>query len=107
MLVAQHTLNERTLEVQVGTPKASSVPSLKEFFFHRLICHLETDVMLFHPKDLMWLSNMLCGSLPDWLNQYSFIEASIATNCPSLTVQKCGLCQYMASLSDIGVSFVS
>ena len=32
MLVAQHTLNERTLEVQVGTPKASSVPSLKEFF---------------------------------------------------------------------------
>ena len=30
MLVAQHTLNERTLEVQVGTRKASSVPSLKE-----------------------------------------------------------------------------
>ena len=32
MLVAQHALNERKLEVQVGTPKTSSVPGLKEFF---------------------------------------------------------------------------
>ncbi|GMY32375.1 hypothetical protein FCV25MIE_27617 [Fagus crenata] len=29
MLVAQHALNERKLEVQVGTPKTSSVPGLK------------------------------------------------------------------------------
>ena len=46
--------------------------------------------------------------LPDWLNQYSCIDASIATSCPSLTVQKCGLCHYIASLSDNwGVSFVN
>jgi hypothetical protein len=38
--------------------------------------------------------------LPDWLNQYSCIDGSIATSRPSLTVQKCGLCHYIASLSD-------
>ncbi|KAK9995167.1 hypothetical protein SO802_024870 [Lithocarpus litseifolius] len=32
ILVAQRTHNGRTLEVQVATPNASSVPSLKEFF---------------------------------------------------------------------------
>ena len=66
----------------------------------RLICHLETNVMLFHPGELTWLSYIICGSLPDWLNQYSCIEASIASCCPSLTGQKCGLYHYMAFLSD-------
>ena len=67
---------------------------------HHLICHLETNVMLFHPGELTWLSYIICGSLLDWLNQYSCIEASIASCCPSLTGQKCGLYNYMAFLSD-------
>ncbi|KAK9985107.1 hypothetical protein SO802_034632 [Lithocarpus litseifolius] len=49
----------------------------------------------------MWQSYILCGSRPDWLNQYNCMEASIASNCQSLNVQKCGLCHcYMTSLSD-------
>ena len=48
----------------------------------------------------MWQSYILCGSRPDWLNQYNCVEASIASNCQSLNVQKCGLCHYMNSLSD-------
>ena len=44
----------------------------------------------------MWQSYILCGSRSDWLNQYNCMEASIASNCQSLNVQKCGLiCQYM------------
>ena len=68
----------------------------------RLICLLETNVMLFHAGELTWLSYIICGSLPvlDWLNQHSCIEASIVSCCPSLTVQKCGHYHYMAFLSD-------
>ena len=49
----------------------------------------------------MWQSCILCGSRSDWLNQYNCMEASIASNCQSLNVQKCGLCHcYMTSLSN-------
>ena len=49
-------------------------------------CHL------FHLGELMWLSCIPCGSLLDWVNQCNYIEASIASTWPSLTVQKCGIC---------------
>ena len=68
-----------------------------------LICHLETNVMLFHPSELTWLSYIVYGSLLDWLNQYSCIEASISSCCPSLTGAKVwALClyHYMAFLLD-------
>ena len=48
--------------------------------------------MLFNLGELMWLSYIPCGLLPDWGNQYNCIEASLASSCPSLTEQKCGLC---------------
>ena len=33
------------------------------------------------------------SSFPEnWLNQCSHIEASIVSDCPDLTVEKCGLC---------------
>jgi hypothetical protein len=72
-----------------------------------LICLLETniggvepphvypptkeDVMLLHLRGFMWLSYIPRASLPDWLNQCSLIEASFASDLPSVTVRKCGL----------------
>nr|POE82223.1 hypothetical protein CFP56_49838 [Quercus suber] len=45
---------------------------------HHLYCHLESNVDS-------------CSSFPDWLNQCSHAEASIVSDCPDLTVVKCGL----------------
>ncbi|KAF3945057.1 hypothetical protein CMV_028541 [Castanea mollissima] len=75
---------------------------------HHLYCHLESnvgsleplraycltkdDVMLLHLGGFMWLSYIPRSSFPDWLNQCNHIEASIVTDCPDLTVVKCGLC---------------
>ena len=39
----------------------------------------------------MWLSYIPRSSFPDWLNQCNHIEASIVSDCPDLTVVKCGL----------------
>nr|POE99873.1 hypothetical protein CFP56_35518 [Quercus suber] len=74
---------------------------------YNLICHLETKIGSVKPrhiycptkKDLMllqlggfiWFSYIPPGSLPDWLNHCIHAKFSFATNCPGLTVQKCGL----------------
>lgn len=74
---------------------------------HHLYCHLESnvgsleplhaycltkeDVMLLHLGGFMWLSYIPRSSFPDWLNQCNHIEASIVSDCPDLTVVKCGL----------------
>ncbi|XP_059454740.1 uncharacterized protein LOC132184959 [Corylus avellana] len=71
-----------------------------------LICLLETDIgsldsphvysltkenlELLRLGGFIWLSHIPRGSFPNWLNQSSFIEASITTDFPSLTVHKCG-----------------
>ena len=47
MLVAQHTLNGRTLVVWVATPKASSVPSLKEFLLYMYYPLVDTSCIMF------------------------------------------------------------
>ena len=47
MLVAQHTLNGRTLVVRVATPKASSVPSLKEFLLYMYYPLVDTSCIMF------------------------------------------------------------
>ncbi|KAG7940994.1 hypothetical protein I3843_16G015500 [Carya illinoinensis] len=39
---------------------------------------------------LEWLCYMPRRSFPDWLNGCSFVEASIATDCPGLTMRECG-----------------
>ena len=74
---------------------------------YNLICHLETNIGSVKPrhiycqtkKDLMlsqqggfiWFSYIPRVSLPDWLNHCIHAKFSFATNCPGLTVQKCGL----------------
>jgi hypothetical protein len=71
-----------------------------------LICLLETDIgsldsphvysltkenlVLLRLGGFIWLSHIPRGSFPNWLNQSSFIEASITTDFPNLTVHKCG-----------------
>jgi hypothetical protein len=81
-----------------------------------LFCRLETDIgrldrlhmycltiedlMLLGLGGFIWLSYIPRGSFPNWLNQSSFIKASIKTYCRSvvsffctrlgLTVHKCG-----------------
>ena len=49
-----YTLDERTLEVQVGTPKASSVPSLKEFFSIVLL-------VIWKPMSCCFILKIWCG----------------------------------------------
>ncbi|GLT71755.1 hypothetical protein SLA2020_437520 [Shorea laevis] len=77
----------------------SQVPS-------NLICHLETNIGSLEPlhkycltkEDLkllrlggfIWLSYIPRVSFLNCLNQSSSIEASIISDCPGLTVQKCG-----------------
>ncbi|KAG7943392.1 hypothetical protein I3843_15G035900 [Carya illinoinensis] len=50
----------------------------------------EEEIKLVRQGEIMWLSFIPKGSLPEWLNQCTRIEASIASDCPSLRVQKCG-----------------
>jgi hypothetical protein len=74
-----------------------------------LICSLESNVAgpqpqihvhgttkeelrrLYIQDEFHWLSFIPRGSLPDWLNQSSCLEASFASDWPGLVVQKCGL----------------
>ncbi|KAG2666088.1 hypothetical protein I3760_15G039000 [Carya illinoinensis] len=75
---------------------------------HYLLCLLDTDIGSVNPDlhshrpfteeeikwvrqgEIMWLLFIPKGSLPGWLNQSTRIEASIASDCPSLRVHKCG-----------------
>ncbi|KAG6620988.1 hypothetical protein I3842_Q046300 [Carya illinoinensis] len=50
----------------------------------------EEEIKLIRQGEIMWLSFIPKGSLPKWLNQCTRIEASIASDCPSLLVRKCG-----------------
>ncbi|XP_040998907.1 TMV resistance protein N-like [Juglans microcarpa x Juglans regia] len=61
-------------------------------------CLTEEDLALLqHPRMLFgrrsklgWLCYMPRGLFPDWLSGCSFIEASIGTNYPGLTMYQCG-----------------
>ena len=73
---------------------------------YTLICHLESsnkcvqplhvhhptreDLKLLQQGGFIWLSYIPRGSLQKLLDHCSRIEASIATDCPGLMVQKCG-----------------
>ncbi|XP_040997413.1 uncharacterized protein LOC121243362 [Juglans microcarpa x Juglans regia] len=88
--------------------KAAHVKMLDLGNPHYLLCLLDTDIGSVEPDlhshrpfteeeiklvrqgEIMWLSFIPKGSLPEWLNQCTRIEASIASDCPSLRVHKCG-----------------
>ncbi|KAF5468191.1 hypothetical protein F2P56_012366 [Juglans regia] len=88
--------------------KAAHVKMLDLGNPHYLLCLLDTDISsvepdlhshrpfteeeikLVHQGEIMWLSFIPKGSLPEWLNQCTRIEASIVSDCPSLRVHKCG-----------------
>ena len=69
-------------------PKVFLVDNLELETFHRLTClSLETDVMMFHLGEWMWvsyISYIWCASLSDWLNQCSCIEAFSCQHLPKL-----------------------
>jgi hypothetical protein len=46
---------------------------------------------LYIQDEFLWLSYIPRGSLPDWLNQSSFLKASFLSDWPGLMAQKCGL----------------
>ena len=66
----------------------SKVGSLEPLYAY---CLAKEDVMLLHLGGFMRLSYIPRSSFPDWLNQCNHIEASIVSDCPDLTVVKCGL----------------
>ena len=61
----------------------------------RLICHLETNVLLFHPGELTWLSYIIFGSLPDWLHQYICCINTFALKLQLLVVAQAWQCKSM------------
>ncbi|KAG7943390.1 hypothetical protein I3843_15G035800 [Carya illinoinensis] len=88
--------------------KAAHVKMLDLGNPHYLLCLLDTDIGSVNPDlhshrpfteeeikwvrqgEIMWLLFIPKGSLPESLNQCTRIEASIASDCPSLRVHKCG-----------------
>jgi hypothetical protein len=50
----------------------------------------EEDLTLLRLGGFIWLSYIPRGSFPNWLIHSNFIEASIATGIPGLTLHKCG-----------------
>ncbi|KAK9995038.1 hypothetical protein SO802_024741 [Lithocarpus litseifolius] len=66
----------------------SDIEGVKRFYTY----DLTKDILeLLHQGGLVWLCYIPRESFRDSLNQCSWIKALIQTNCPGLTVQKCGL----------------
>ncbi|KAB1216441.1 hypothetical protein CJ030_MR4G029047 [Morella rubra] len=61
--------------------------SLERFHMYRLI---EDDRMKLRLGGCLWLSYVPRSSFPNCLNRCSYIEASIATDCAAMTVERCG-----------------
>ncbi|KAE8100362.1 hypothetical protein FH972_018269 [Carpinus fangiana] len=55
-------------------------------------CPTEEDLTVLRLGGFIWLSYIPRGSFPNWLIHSNFIEASIATGIPGLTLHKCGFC---------------